>query len=138
MERRSTPRVNTSIPATLTTLIEQGGDVRRGTPVPVTVEEISGHGARILCAQPLRPGELVQLETDDDLFLGEVCHTSRTERGWVAGVELDCALHAASSIRAMMRALLDQSANPSGSHAPDAGDERHHQHRRQSRQQNPA
>lgn len=139
MERRSSCRVHTSIPAILTEVREVGSEVRKGAPAPVTIEELSGRGARILSPRPLKVGQLVQLETEDDLFLGEVCHASQSDRGFLAGLELDCALHAASSVRAMMHALLDdRPGHPSGSYAAEAGDERHDQHRRQSRQQNPA
>ncbi len=82
------------------------------------MDEISGRGARIRTPLRLRPGTLVQMETGEDLFLGEVIHCRDEQDGFVAGVEIDCVLHAVSGIRALMRALLEEAgAGPGG----DAG-----------------
>lgn len=139
MERRKTRRTAVEIPAVLNTLHEEGGESRKGPPIRVMVEELSGRGARIRLPLPLRAGTLVQMETSEDLFLGEVCHCRRDGETFVAGMELDCVLHAVSSVRAMMRALLEEDAGrPSGGDAPQPHVERHDQHNRQRGQENPA
>ncbi len=118
MERRTTRRTRVSIQALLSTLHEENGATRTGPPVEVWMEEISGRGARIRMPLRLRPGTLVQMETGDDLFLGEVIHCRDEQDGFVAGVEIDCVLHAVSGVRALMRALLEEAgAGPGG----DAG-----------------
>lgn len=138
MERRTTRRRPVRIPAELCTLHEEGGATRKGPPVGVVMEEISGRGARIRMALSLRPGTLVQLETGEDLFLGEIIHCRAEGDGFVAGVEVDCVLHAVSGVRALMQALLNEGRGPSGGDAPQSDVERHHEHYRQGRQQNPA
>lgn len=138
MERRTTRREPVKIQAVLNTLHEDGGNTRKGPPVGVLVEEISGCGARIRMPVSLRPGTLVQLETGEDLFLGEIIHCRGENDGFVAGVEVDCVLHAAAGLRALMRALLEEAAGPSGGDAAQAHVKRHDQYDHQRCQQNPA
>jgi hypothetical protein len=138
MERRTTRREPVTIQAVLSTLHEEGGQTRKGPPVRVMVEEISGRGARIRLPLSLRPGTLVQLETSEDLFLGEIIHCRSESGEFVAGVEVDCVLHAAAGLRALMRALIEEGYGPSGGDASKTHVERHDQNGRQCRQQNPA
>lgn len=139
MERSKTGRLSREIPAVLNTLHEEDGDSRKGPPIRVVVEDLSGRGARIRLPLPLKAGTLVQMETAEDLYLGEVCHCRREERGFVAGMEVDCVLHAAGSIRALMRALLEEDGVcPSGGDAPQPHVERHDEHDRQRGQKYPA
>lgn len=138
MERRTTRREPVQIQAVLSTLHEERGETRKGPPVQVLLEEISGRGARIRLPLPLRPGTLVQIETAEDLLLGEIIHCREEQSGFVAGMELDCALHAAAGVRALMQALLEEGAGSSGGDAAQAHVQRHDEHRRQCRQQNPA
>jgi hypothetical protein len=138
MERRSTRRAAVEIPAVLHTLHEERGESRKGPAIAVVVEELSGRGARIRLPVPLRAGTLIQMEAGDDLFLGEICHCRQDGEAFVAGTELDCVLHAASSVRALMRALLEEGDRPSGGDSPQPHVERHDEHDRQRRQQNPA
>ncbi len=138
MERRTTRREPVKIQAVLSTLHEEMGETRKGPPVQVTVEEISGRGARVRLPLSLRPGTLVQLETSEDLLLGEIIHCRGEHGGFVAGMEVDCVLHSAAGVRALMRALLEEGASPSGSDAAQAHVQRHDEHSRQCRQQNPA
>lgn len=125
------------IPAVLQTLKEENGATRTGPPMKVWMEEISGRGARIRLPLRLRPGTLVQMETGEDLFLGEVIHCRDESGDFVAGVEIDCVLHAVQGVRALMRALLEEGGG-SGGNAAQADVERHDEHDRQCRQQNPA
>lgn len=138
MERRTTRREPVKIQAVLSTLHEDQGETRKGPPVQVLLEEISGRGARVRLPLSLRPGTLVQLETPEDLLLGEIIHCRGEQDGFVAGMEVDCVLRAAAGVRALMRALLEEGAGSSSGHAPQAHIERHDQHCRQCRQQNPA
>ncbi len=138
MERRATRRTPVRIPAELRTLQEERGETRQGPPVGIVIEEISGRGARIRMPFPLRPGTLVQLESAEDLFLGEVIHCREEAGGFVAGVEVDCVLHAVGGVRALMRALLEEGGGLSGGHAAQTDVERHEEHDRQCRQQHPA
>lgn len=126
------------IPAELRTLQEEGEETRQGPVVGIEIEEVSGRGARIRVPLALRPGMLVQIETAEDLFLGEVIHCREEAGGFVAGVEIDCVLHAVGGVRALMRALLEEGRGPSGGHAAQADVERHEEHDRQCRQQHPA
>lgn len=138
MERRTTRRLAVEIPAVLNTLHEERGESRKGPPIQVIVEELSGRGARIRLPLPLRAGTLVQMETKEDLFLGEVCHCRREGNSFVAGMELDCVLRAAGSVRALMRALLEEDgARTSGGDAPQPHIERHDEHNRQRGQEDP-
>jgi hypothetical protein len=138
MERRTTRRTPVRIPAELRTLQEEGGQTRQGPPVEVLLEEVSGRGARIRLPLLLRPGTLVQLETNEDLFLGEIIHCRAEADAFVAGVEVDCLLHAVSGVRALMQALLDEGRGPSGGDAAQSDVKRHDEHDRQCRQQHPA
>lgn len=138
MERRTTRRTPVSIQAVLSTLHEERGGARQGPPVDVLLEEVSGRGARIRMPLPLRPGTLVQVQTGDDLFLGEIVHCRGEAGAYLAGVEVDCVLRAVSGVRALMQALLDEGRGPSGGDAPQSDVERHQEHYRQGRQQNPA
>lgn len=138
MERRTTRREPVKIQAVLSTLHEVRGETRKGPPVPVTVEEISGRGARVSLPLLLRPGTLVQLETREDLFLGEIVHCRAEKDGFSAGVEVDCVLHSTAGVRALMQALLEESVGPSGGDAAQSHIQRHDEHDRQCRQQNPA
>ncbi|MFZ5927473.1 MAG: PilZ domain-containing protein [Acidobacteriota bacterium] len=138
MERRTTRREPVKIQAVLSTLHEEGGQARKGPPVEVTVEEISGRGARVRLPLSLRPGTLVQLETREDLLLGEVIHCRGEAGGFVAGMEVDCVLHSMAGVRALMRALQEEGSSPSRGDAAQAHIERHDEHSRQRRQQNPA
>jgi len=138
MERRTTRRTPVRIPAELRTLQEEGGETRQGPPEEVVLEEISGRGARIRMPLPLRPGTLVQVETREDLFLGEIIHCRAEEGAFVAGVEVDCVLHALTGLRALMQALLDEGRGPSGGDAAQSDVKRHDEHDRQCRQQHPA
>lgn len=139
MERRTTQRITVKIPAVLNTLHEQNGESWKGPDIRVMVEELSGRGARVRLPLPLRAGTLIQMETDEDLFLGEVCHCRREGDEFVAGMEVDCVLHAATSVRALMRALLEEDAGrPSGGDAPKPHIERHDEYNRQRGQKNPA
>jgi ACT domain-containing protein len=108
MERRTTRREPVKIQAVLNTLHEESGHTRKGPPVGVTVEEISGRGARIRMPLFLRPGTLVQLETGEDLLLGEIIHCRGEKEAFVAGVEVDCVLHSGAGIRALMQALREE------------------------------
>lgn len=138
MERRTTRRQPVKIQAVLSTLHEEMGETRKGPPVQVVVEEISGRGARVRLPLPLRPGTLVQLETPEDLLLGEIIHCRVEQEGFAAGMEIDCVLHSAAGVRALMQALLEEGAGSSRGDAAQAHIERHDQHCRQCRQQNPA
>lgn len=138
MERRTTRREPVKIQAVLSTLHEDMGETRKGPPVQVLVEEISGRGARVRLPLSLRPGTLVQLETPEDLLLGEIIHCRGEQDAFVAGMEVDCVLHSAAGVRALMQALLEEGAGPSGGDAAQAHVERHNEHSRQCRQQNPA
>ncbi len=101
------------------------------------MEEISGRGARIRMPLRLRPGTLVQMETSEDLFLGEVIHCRDDQDGFVAGVEIDCVLHAVSGVRALMRALLEEAGAASGGAAALRGAELSEDRRRPSCQIHP-
>lgn len=138
MERRKTRRQPVAIQAVLSTLHEENGETRKGPPLGVVVEEISGRGARVRLPLRLRPGTLVQMEAGDDLFLGEIVHCRSDGDGYVAGMEVDCVLHTAAGLRELMKALLEEGYGPSGSDAAEAHVERHNQHGRQCRQQYPA
>ncbi len=138
MERRTTRRTPVRIEAELRTLHEEAGVTRKGPPVSVLMEEISGRGVRIRLPLPLRPGTLVQIETREDLFLGEIVHCRAEGDGFVAGVEVDCVLHALTGVRALMQALLDEGRGASGGDAAQAHVKRHDEHDRQCRQQHPA
>lgn len=138
MERRKTRREPVKIHAVLSTLHEEKGETRKGPPVQALLEEISGRGARIRLPLPLRPGTLVQLETTEDLLLGEIIHCRGDQDGFVAGIEVDCVLQSAAGVRALMRALLEEAAGPSGGDAAQTHVKRHDEHSHQCRQQNPA
>lgn len=139
MDRRQSPRLPANLPAQLT-LLSEDTNPAPGFHSGVTVEEISGQGARIRSPQPLPIGALVKLELEDDLFLGEVRHCSPTPHGFLAGLHLDCALASLSGIRALMRALLDPGASvPSGrTQTVDTHQQGHHEQRRQSHKENPS
>lgn len=138
MERRTTRREPVKIQAVLSTLHEESGLTRKGRPMEVTVEEISGRGARLRLPLSLRPGTLVQLETPEDLLLGEIIHCRGELDGFVAGMEVDCVLHSVTGVRALMRALLEEGSGSSGGDAAQSYVKRHDEHGSQCRQQNPA
>jgi hypothetical protein len=118
MERRTTRREPVSYQAVLSTLHEEGGQTRKGPPLAVLVEEVSGRGARIRLPLSLRPGTLVQLETGEDLMLGEIIHCRSDRDGFVAGVEVDFVLHAAAGLHALMQALREEGFTPDAADAP--------------------
>lgn len=138
MERRTTRRRPVRIPAELCTLREEGRDTQIGPRVGVVMEEISGRGVRLRMPLPLRPGTLVQVETGEDLFLGEIIHCRAEAESFVAGVEVDCVLHAVQGVRALMKALLEEGRPSSGGDGAQPHVERHEEHDRQCRQQHPA
>lgn len=136
MERRHSSRLPAQLPARLTVLTDQDSPPPPATQV--TIEEFSGNGARIWTPSSLPIGSLVKLELEDDLFLGEVRHSTPYRNGFHLGLHLDCALASLSGVRALMLALMNPGSRSGRSEAVDPGDQRDHQQHRQSHQQHPA
>ncbi|MBI4892606.1 MAG: PilZ domain-containing protein [Acidobacteria bacterium] len=106
MDRRETSRVPVRLPGSLTVLAPGAHNSKQDRAVPVVVKSISGNGASLFLNEPLRPGALVKLIVEDDLFLGEVVHSGPGEGGYHVGLHLDCALASLSGIRNLMLALF--------------------------------
>lgn len=109
MDRRESPRVTVRLPGTLTVLGSGGGRSPEEQPWPAMVKSLSGNGASVATERPLRPGTLIKLVVNDDLFLGEVVYCGADAGGFVVGMHLDCALASLSGIRKLMSRLLQES-----------------------------
>jgi hypothetical protein len=81
----------------------------------------------------------VELQLQDDLFLGEIRHSAPAPGGFSLGVHLDCALASLSGIRALMQALwLDLPTPLARSQTPNPRKQTDHQQGRQGQHQQPA
>lgn len=107
MERRNAQRLHTCLPATLTLLSDHP------VQVEVTVEDLSGAGARILTQVPLTVGTIVQLATADALYLGEVMYCGQSGAGIHAGLALRHSLTHMKELAHLMQRLM-----PTGRVAP--------------------
>lgn len=136
MERRQSSRMPAQMPARLTVLTENA--TRSSLSAEITIEELSGNGARIWAPVSYPVGTLVKLELADDLFLGEVRHSTPYSNGFHLGLHLDCALASLSGVRALMLALMSPAASSGRDQTPDSRHQRDCEQRRQSYQQDPA
>ncbi len=76
----------------------------------VTVEEMSGAGARLRSLEPVPVSSPVRLEWGDAMFLGECVHsTTAPDGGFVAGIHFDQVLRELQDLGNLMAALLVQS-----------------------------
>jgi hypothetical protein len=102
MERRQSPRAPACLPATLTLLAEPSVQVQ------VTVEDLSGAGARIRVPDRLAAGTLVQLVMEDSLYLGEVMYCVAKEGELRAGLALRHSLTHTKDLASLMRRLMSK------------------------------
>lgn len=85
------------------------------TPVAITVltgpelrlegrvKDTSPHGLGIVSPQKVTPGSAVKVETNDNLFLGEVVHCSATDDGWFLGIRVTQVLSGLAALSSMVR-----------------------------------
>jgi hypothetical protein len=86
MERRREPRIE--IDHTVQLTVFGTTNVR----VPARALDFSGRGLKLAVERAVALGSAVKVETEDSLFLGEVCHCGPAETGFVLGLELQQAL----------------------------------------------
>ncbi len=100
MERRNALRLQTCLPAILTLLSDHP------VQLEVTVEDLSGAGARILTQVPLAAGTIVQLATADALYLGEVMYCGASGAQIHAGLALRHSLTHMKELANLMQRLM--------------------------------
>lgn len=102
MERRSSLRVGFNQSVRVTAL---GGN---RCQMAARALDASERGIRLLLPADLKPGDLVRIDVDDALLLGEVCYCQPGEGGFTAGIKLDQALDRIGDLARLHRALFDQ------------------------------
>ncbi len=104
MERRRERRHELNLSARLRLL---GPDER---DLKVTVEEMSGAGARLRLSEALPVSAPVRLEWGDAMFLGECVHSSVAPDGeFLVGIHFEQVLQGLQDLRNLMTALLAES-----------------------------
>jgi hypothetical protein len=108
MERRRERRQELKLSARLRLL---GPDERDLT---VTVEEMSGAGARLRLSQAVPVSAPVRLEWADAMFLGECVHSSAAPDGeFLVGIHFEQVLQGLQDLRNLMTALMADSTGES-------------------------
>ncbi|MBL8228431.1 MAG: PilZ domain-containing protein [Bryobacterales bacterium] len=112
MERRREPRFDCRKPAIVTLLSSNA------PPIPATLQNISGRGARITaeCAVPLSAP--VRIDAGDLLLLGDVCYCHQEANGFALGIALAHSVSDVAALTALMGSLAEEGAGASPSEAP--------------------
>jgi hypothetical protein len=102
MEQRSEPRFDENRPVRVTVLREPQRELAG------RIENVSGRGMRIALDQPVPGREVVKLEWDGTLLLGEVCYCEREPGGYGVGVKLEHALFDTHELARLARKLAGE------------------------------
>jgi hypothetical protein len=131
MEQRSEPRFDENQPVRVTVLREPQRELGG------RIENVSGRGLRIVLDEPIADCEVVKLEWDGTLLLGEVCYCEREPGGYGVGLKLEHALFDTHELARLARKLagkpeLEPAQRHCGlrselkrPHAVDDGDDQH-------------
>ncbi len=92
-------------PITLTVLDDAGVRVVAARGV-----DLSGRGMRVRAPIAVAAGSAVKVETQDALFLGEVCHCALEGESYVIGLDLDQALSGLLDLARSREALCEAGA----------------------------
>jgi hypothetical protein len=112
MERRREHRgiLDQSVKVTLLKAAKSGSGDSPHQPIPQsfiaqTIDQ-SGRGMRLLVPYELVPGTTIKIETDDTLFLGEICYCNRVnEERFAAGIEVSQSLQMTTELRKLADAV---------------------------------
>jgi len=76
----------------------------------VILEDWSQDGVRVSLQRQLRPGDLVQIQCQDCLFLGEVAYFGLVLEGYSCGVRVEQCLEPVSGLKRLVEALVGERA----------------------------
>jgi len=117
MERRREHRgiLDQSVKVTLLKAAKPGVAENQPRPIPQsfiaqTIDH-SGRGMRLLLPYEVAAGTTVKIETDDTLFLAEVCYCNRVnDERFAAGVEVSQSLQMTTQLKKLAAAVSGTSA----------------------------
>ncbi len=102
VDQRKQPRFNVADPAHVTLLGE------RKKRVAGCVLNVSGHGLKLMLAEPAPAGTALMVEWADAQLLGEVCYSIETQEGYAIGVKIEHALMNTAELERLARRLLGE------------------------------
>ena len=108
MDRRREARIRADDAVTLTILAEAGVRVFAAKAV-----ELSGRGMRVRAPLEVPLGSAVKAETEDALYLGEVCHCAWDGDAYSIGLDLDQALTGLLELARFNEKLLEDGTSAS-------------------------
>ena len=76
--------------------------------IEVEVSNLSGRGMHLRIPCDIPPGTLVRIDSDDALYLGEVCHCRPVEGHYEAGIKLDQVLSGLSDLEKLNQNLIKE------------------------------
>lgn len=110
MERRREHRFETDQLVELVILgAEPGDDVR----LQSRLLNLSGRGLTLLSERQLPAGTPVRVNLNDAVLLGELCHCTKADGGYLCGIKLEQALTSVGDLSQLMSAVMESmSAKP--------------------------
>jgi hypothetical protein len=103
VERRRDQRISPQQNAIVLVLGEEAGV---SAPLHARIIDISERGMSFKTMEPLPVGAAVRIDLDDNLLLGEVCHCSAMEGGYLCGVELEHVLSRVADLARLVRGIM--------------------------------
>jgi hypothetical protein len=106
VERRKEPRATVRQPATVTILNEEGGKL------PAMIENRSPSGVSLRVSRAIPLSAPVRIDTGEEMLLGEVCHCSRQETGFLVGLQVEHVVRHLPALIRLNRAIEDELGEP--------------------------
>jgi len=104
MDRRREHRFVTDQSVELVILgSEPGADVR----LPSRLLNLSGRGLTLLSTRQIPSGTPLRVNVNDTVLLGELCHCTKAEGGYLCGVRLEQALTSVGDLSQLMTAVVE-------------------------------
>lgn len=109
LERRKEALPSVNVPVTVTVLGMHSEGIMKAQ-----VMEVSGRGMRVRLPLPIAAGAPVQVEGNDALFLGEVCHSEAVDGGYVVRLMLSHSLTPLSELDRLSEGLRNEGLRKEG------------------------
>jgi hypothetical protein len=111
MERRREHRFVTDQPVELVLLGAQPGD---DVSVPARLLNLSGRGLSLLCERQIPVGVPIRVNLNATVLLGELCHCTKADGGYLCGIRLEQALTSVGDLSQLMNAVIENISSKQG------------------------
>jgi hypothetical protein len=116
-------RFSSRQPVSLTILDGQSND--GDSRIAAFMENISGRGLSLVTGSKVPLGSAVRVDVNDNLLLGEVCHSAQTGPSeFVCGVRLEQALTSVNDLSRLVAVVMGESQRDSDNRVDRAADRR--------------